>query len=175
MPELNRANGKPKSGPDVWVRRLKKNDHISVAVCSLAVWEFWVHWAGNRTVPCLKPTKTCPGHRQGLPLKWKGFLYVVNHNARRAEFLEITGGAAKQLEELVGENANLRGKRFTVTRGNGDAARLTFSSLPDWSVFSTATLPEDKDPAKTLCKMWGLEDVTDSPNDKVAVQFGSDV
>lgn len=174
MLELDRGGARPKSGPEIWVRRLKAKDTISVSICSPAIWEFWVHWAGDKSQPCLKPHKSCPGHRQGLPRRWKGYLFVVNHRSRRCEFLEITLGAVEQLNELVGEKTNLRGKRFTVARGNGDASRLSFASLPDWQLFSTAVLPEDVDPAKTLCKIWGIEDVSSSPSEQPAVSFGGE-
>lgn len=159
MSPLDRGAPAPKSGPDIWVRRLKAEEKITFACCSPSIWEFWIHWAGDKSEPCLKNHKECPGHRRGLPRKWRGYIYILSHNSRRMEFLEITPYGAQQLHELCGDLTSLRGKRFAAARGKGDKARVYFSALSDWSDFTTGKLPEDLDPEKTLLKIWGYDDI----------------
>jgi len=173
MQELDRGEDAPRAGPDIWVRRLAAGESAAFAICSPAIWQFWVHWAGNHSEPCFKDHKKCPGHRKGLPRRWKGYLYIVNHTARRCEFLEITPAGSEQLISLCGDKHSFRGKRFTATRGKGDKARVAYGVLPEWQQFTSSKLPQDKDPVKTLMKLWGFEDIGDGPADGPAVPLAS--
>jgi len=157
MFDLNRNNTPPTGGPEIWVRRLVKSEQVTVGIVSPCFWGFMVHWAGNRSEPCLKETKTCPGHRRGLPLKWKGYLYVHNLQKRRYEFLEFPPGAATELLESFPKGSTLRGEVIQVQRMAGDNARLRVTiETHKWAEQQIA-IPQDKDPAETLCKLWGLD------------------
>ena len=173
MLSLDRPEGIPKAPADLWVRRLVGSECIQFACASPAIWQFWTHWDGARrkSMPCTKPHKACAGHKLALPRRWKGYLYGVNQAARRYEFLEISLDAATKLLALVGDLVSLRGQRFKVRRGGGDAARLFFEMLPDWETYSKGELDRDKDPTATLLKLWGVEDVSDTPIVRPGVPF----
>lgn len=161
MQPIDRGDGAPKAGPDIWVRRLVASESIVFACASPAVWGVWIHWDGaaRKSEPCFADHKKCPGHRRGLVRKWRGYLYGVNGSTRRYEFLEVTPRGSELLLGQCGDLDNMRGTRWTVTRGKGDTARTNFARLPDWESFTTAKLAEDIDPMKTLLKMWGFEDL----------------
>ena len=171
--ELDKSGSPGKTGPEIWVRRLVAGEEIDIAICSPAPWPIWTHWCGNHSEPCYTPHEQCPGHRRGYPRRWKGYLAIVNHTARRLEFLEITAKAADSLKELAGEGNSLRGLRVKARRGKGDKARLAFSSLPEWSQYTQAKLPADVDPEKTLVRLWGMDDVSEEADCRPVVPFAS--
>lgn len=157
MIELNRSSAPPPAGPEIWIRRLAKNEEVLAAIVSPCFWGLFVHWAGNRSEPCFKETKTCPGHRRGLPLKWKGYLYVHDMTKRKMEFLEFPPGAAQQLLDRFPEGHSLRGEVILVRRMSGNQARLQIAVETHKWAGNQGVIPPDKDPAETLAKLWGLD------------------
>jgi hypothetical protein len=124
------------------------------------LWGVYTHWAGNHSEPCYDNKKQCPGHKRGLPLRWKGYVHVFNQVTRNEEFLEFTPTSAKQLLDQFGESNPLRGNRVQMVRGRGDKARLTLTALTAATVTNPGIiLPEPKDPYETLCKLWGITDL----------------
>jgi len=157
MLTVNRKNEPPLAGPEVWVRRLGGQEKIKCVICSHSFWGFMVHWAGNHSEPCFAETKACPGHRRGLPLKWKGYLYVADQIAREHQFLELPPQAAKDLLNWFHPVTDLRGQIVLVTRGAGKKARLKIEPQGIWDEETWGPLAKDKDPIITLCKLWGLD------------------
>jgi hypothetical protein len=134
-----------------------------------------VHWAGNHTEPCFAETKVCPGHRRGLPLKWKGYLYVADQVLREQQFLELPPLAAKDLLNWFYPQTDLRGQCVIVQRGDGKKARLKIEPQGPWDEESCGPLAKDKDPIITLCRLWGLDPTqvnlsgqNEVPNSRVA-------
>lgn len=175
MLSLNRLNDPPVAGPDVWVRRLGAREKLHATILSPHFWGFMVHWAGNHSEPCYREIRTCPGHRRGLPLKWKGYLYVIDHVSKEFQFLELPPGAAKELVNWYHPLKDLRGQRCIITRGEGSKARLKVEIQLPWEKVSSDPLPKDKDPIITLCRLWGVDPTqvnlsgdTEVPNTSVA-------
>lgn len=157
MLELNRNNDPPRSGPEIWVRRLRANEVIQCGIISPHFWGFVVHWAGNRTEPCYRETRTCPGHRRGLPVKWKGYLYVLDHAIREYQFLEFPPVAATHLLNQFENGHSLRGEVLSIKRMNGVASRLKVTRLTDKFDIPKEKIESDVDPIRTLCKIWGVD------------------
>jgi len=89
------------------------------------------------------------------------------------EFLEFTGNARNQLDNLLPAGEPYRGQRISVMRGNGDKARLTVEVLPAAQV--NGRLPACKDPYSTLCKIWGLPHLLDRKPNTAELDSGSEV
>lgn len=157
MFDLRRQNLPPKSGPEIFVRRLRAAEKLTVQVLSRSLWGCYVHWAGDHSEPCLEDAKKCPGHARGLPVKWKGYLHVMNLHNRRAEFLEFTPFSANQIIDQVDTAQPLRGYRLQCERGKGDKARVKVVVLPCLNM--EVVLPDEIDPYKTLCKLWSCQGI----------------
>lgn len=159
MQPLDRDEEAPRAGPELWVRRLIKNESITFCSCSQSVWKFWIHWDpdSRKSSPCFKNHKQCPGHRRGLARKWRGYLFGCNETARRYEFLEITPATMETLNAMVGFLSNFRGQRWTLKRGDADTARIKVTSLQALAFDRVHDFPEDKDPQETLLRLWGYE------------------
>lgn len=157
MVPLRRQDAPPKSGPDIFVRRLRAAEKLTVQLISPSLWGCWVHWAGDHSEPCLEDKKKCPGHARGLPVKWKGYLHVINLHNRREEFLEMTPYSANMMLDQVEADVPLRGYRLQCERGKGDKARVKVLVLP--CLTEASGLPQPVDPYKTLCNLWSCQGI----------------
>lgn len=155
---LNTRNDPPRPGPDMSIVRLRAGQKVTVVVLSKQIWGCYTHWAGRYSTPCYADKSRCPGHKQGLPLRWKGYLHVWDYNIRDDYFLELTPTACHNLLDQVGRGMDLRCQRLMIERGKGDKARLYVSVQTPHDKISDKPLPEAKDPFKTLCRLWGIED-----------------
>jgi hypothetical protein len=155
LPRLNRQNQPPHPGPPMLIRRVKKNQTITVTFLCRSVWGLWTHWAGNRSEPCFEDKKDCPGHKRGLPLRWKGYYHVFNHDSRAEEFLEVTPVIADYVNSLLGKDEPLRGNRANVSRGASDNSRMRVNLLTRTAKLDQ--LPPEKDPMAVLMNLWGLD------------------
>lgn len=156
MATLSRQNEVPASGPKIMVRRLKAGQRGNWVLLCRKIWGCYVHWAGNHSIPCYEPHSSCPGHQQGLPRKWKGYLCAGNQENRRVEFLEFTPTMAEKLLDQIGPGQPLRGMRVRLERGRGDNARVAVEVFPRSEGLD---LSEEVDPEPTLRKLWGREAV----------------
>jgi hypothetical protein len=152
--QLNRQDRPPKSGPDLWIRRLKKKQWVIVTILCDSIWGVYVHWNGSKTEPCFEDKKKCPGHARQLPLRWKGYLHVWDHERKEECFLELTPLSAEQLLEQLGQLCGMRGSRCRVERMDGDKARLRVTLLGAGD--HHGELPAEKSPLPTLSKLWGI-------------------
>lgn len=167
MPPLNRQDRPPRGGPEMLVLRLKAGVTKLFAILSPSLWGVWTHWAGSKSEPCFQDKKSCSGCKRGLPKRWKGYLHCWDYHDKREVFFELTPLAADAILEQCGEDAPLRGNRIQVVRGAGDKARLKVTVLS--AVPRDQVLPEAKDPAKTLSKLWGMDDVVAYPQQPTAI------
>lgn len=159
MLPINREDRPPRPGPEMQIVRLKSGQELHCTVISPALWGCYVHWAGNRSEPCYADKQKCPGHKKGLPIRWKGYIHVIDNHKQKECFLELTPLSADQLLGQIGSGEPLRGQRLSVRRMAGDKARLKVSLLAHHTAVSSAELPLAKDPYKTLAKLWGISDI----------------
>jgi len=150
---LNRADSPPPKGPKNWIRRVRGGQALHCGILSPAVWGVFTHWDGKRTRECFADVKKCDRCRDGLPNRWRGYLYVWLQQFQAYEFLEITGDAYREIVRQQGERPNLRGMVLEIKRhGAGHKGKLIVSlkegsSDPD-------SLPTALDPEETLRALW---------------------
>lgn len=159
MLPLDRPSSLPAGGPEVWVRRLEANEDLNFVSASPSFWLVYCHWAGDHSLPCYRDHKKCPGHRMGLPRRVRAYLYGWNEKARAYEFLELPPSAANEVQGFAMEGETLRGKRIHLKRGNGIKSRIRTALVGMATGENLAKLAADKDPAHTLVKLWGIEDL----------------
>jgi hypothetical protein len=152
--EIYRENNPPPPGPEFQIKRLRANQEITLLVASPSIWGFWVHWVGERSEPCWKDKKRCSGCRTGKPIRWKGYLFGVDQEARTALYLEITPQAARNLSDALPGTGSFRGKLLRFRRLAGDRARMLVSQVSSQDL--SDKVMADRDPYPTLAKLWGL-------------------
>lgn len=170
MQPLDRGEEAPRAGPEIWVRRLVKNEMITFGCSSPSVWGFWIHWDPDRrkSEPCFANHKKCPGHQRDLARKWRGYVYGYNETCKRYEFLEITPATKEVLDQMTGFAQNLRGQRWTLKRGNADTARVKVVVLENLKGETLECLRPDLDPQATLMSLWGFEPEGNPPSAALA-------
>lgn len=140
------------------VYRLKAGQSMDAVIVSRSLWGCYTHWNGRCSEPCYEGKGKCPGHKRGLPVRWKGYLHVYDVKRKRQCFLELTPTSADDLLRELGEGA-MRGQRVNIARQQGDKARLSVSVFSaERYTCDVSQLPEPKDPYKTLAKLWGVDD-----------------
>src|SRR5262245_10185185 len=92
---LDRSGRPERSGPERFVRRLQANESIACVILSERIEDYWTHWDGDTTIPCITPHSSCPGHKRNLPRRYKGYLHVWDSRLRAEQFLELTPVAAE--------------------------------------------------------------------------------
>jgi hypothetical protein len=152
---IDRQDRPPKPGPAFEIVRLRASQRIVIS-CLGELWGVYTHWNGRCSEPCFKDHKKCPGHRRGLPRRWKGYLHASNHVNWEEFFLELTPLAASCLLAQCPKQVPLRGQQLEIVRGKGDRARLAVTVLPSHG--PGVQLPKAKDPYPLLAKLWGIDD-----------------
>jgi len=161
MWHFNEQGQAPKPGPSLPIVRVTDAARHIFTVFSPAVWGVWTHWDGRRSVPCMLPVETCPFHRRQLPLRWKGYVHVFDHNERQQSYLELTPAGVQMLQTQLAPGESLRGILLNVERSKGGPkGRLIIEVKPNHAPSSQLT--EEKHPREALTSLWGLkQDHTD--------------
>jgi hypothetical protein len=154
MSSFRRDNAPPRQGPSLTIFRLKKNRGGTFCIFGSKVHGFWTHWAGMCSEPCTEPVSECVGHQREWPLRWKGYIHCYWQELQEEGFLELTPHATNDIILQLGGEAELRGARVRVERGQSDKARLKVTIQARWQAVSDRPVPEEKDPENTLAKLW---------------------
>lgn len=144
----------PREGPEIYILRLKANQHYSFTIFSEHVWGINVHWNGQKSEPHFKEDNRCPGCIARRPKRWKGYLHCFAHELGQEVFLELTPHSAHSLEGQLGAGTSYRGNRIAVKRGKGDNGRLTITLLT--ASPNPTALPLGKDPQASILALWGF-------------------
>jgi hypothetical protein len=155
MEPLHIQHEPPRPGPAMPILRVKAGQEMHFVILSESLWGIWTHWAGNRSEPCFAENATCPGHKRGLPRRWKGYLHVWHIDKRLEAFIELTPTAAHCLLDQAGKNCSLRGLRLKLRRTGASNGRLLVNLLP--ANPSMEGFAQPKDPESILCKLWGVD------------------
>jgi len=138
--------------------RLSAHETAHFTILSRTWWKVWTHWDDYRarTIPCDQDQANCRGCQNHLPLRFKAYLHVIHHEARKAVFLELTPNAAKQLEGQAPPNEPFRGLEISLARGHGPKAglRLTVNQYHP----RETNLPPEQDPKPILTALWEMPD-----------------
>jgi hypothetical protein len=156
--QLSRDERPPKPGPRIEIVRLKANQSTDLVVYSEKVHGFWIHWCGERSGPCYDPRSECRSCCDGLPRRWKGYLYCWSTAQSDNVFFELTPLAVKSIYDVVGQGCILRGYRMNIQRGNGNKAWMKVTLKSRFQDVSDKVLPDDISPEKTLLQLWGVSD-----------------
>src|SRR3954470_2457703 len=85
-------------------------------------WGRWVHWCGDRDLPCLADSGECPESLHSMPLAWKGwFGALLLPYCQVAVVAQISYDAARNAPDLVAlsEGNRLRGVFIRLSRTQG--------------------------------------------------------
>jgi len=146
----------PRSGPAMFILRLKGSEALTFHCFSRAPFGIWVHYdqIANRSEPHYTDAGECAGCLHQKPKRWKGFLHCWCVEKKQQVFLELTPASANALigQQAVGET--LRGKGIFVQRTKGKNGRLHVRILP--GTIDPATMPEEVDPLPSIMALWGI-------------------
>ena len=156
MFDFDERDRPPTGRPQMWVERLKANATYQCTILSEAPYALIVHYANKRSSPHLKDKEHCPGCVRKEGMRWKLYLHVLNHHKRQEEFLELPTIAGETFLSFFPKGTMIRGQRIQLTKGNGDKTRVNISILPPLCSPGSSSLPQPKDPKKTLIELWGL-------------------
>ncbi len=152
--ELSVSRVPPPPGPEIWIRRLRAREVLRCTILSTEMWGVQFHWTGKVSAPHFVPTEQCAGCQAQQPLKWRGYLHIVNQDKMVSEFLELSPALVRAVETATGLTGGWRGLRMRFERGAGDRAKVSCSLQgPDRSV---EPLPAERDPLRELSLLWGL-------------------
>lgn len=150
MTQMRRAARPPDRTQAVWVKRLRANEQVNIAVLSDKIDGFISHWTGQVSIPCTEPETECEGHLKGFPQRWRGYLHCLDLESGKEYFLELTQGAEEQMSIQLEGVRSLRGMRLTIRRMGGDASRLKVQINAAWERITDKPLPPYVDPESSL-------------------------
>jgi hypothetical protein len=153
-PPIRRATEVPRAkGPGGHITRLRGGQSLDGTICSPKLHGFFVHFNKliRRSEACFEDPATCPGCQSKLPQKTLWYLYLWC-GPNKMEFVELTDGAARQLERALAGRKMWRGTRVRIERTRSDQGRLNvtvheYSDNPD-------NVPADHDPSELLRFLW---------------------
>jgi hypothetical protein len=92
------------------------------------------------------------------PVRWKGYLHVIDLLIREQIFLEVTMSAAEMIERQLKSGEGLRGVMFSMCKTKGGAhGRYKVEVLERRAPLEE--LPMEQDPIDTLRKLWGFSEL----------------
>lgn len=113
----------------------------------------YTHWAGGRTLPCVKAKCECC--EQNIARRWYGYLMVFSIKQDRQYLFEYTAAAAPTVDAYWVKHRTLRGAKLAGER-QGDRAngRLTLFLSPPQS--DVEPLPKAPERIALLSQMWSV-------------------
>jgi len=138
------------------VFRVTTAETTTFVCCSSAIFGQWVHWFGRRSHECRKDRGDCEGCRNNWPVKWKGYLHVMDPLGRSEGFLEVTATCWTLLVNQLPERQTLRGIRFRISRTKGGAKGRYLVNVLELKA-TEESLPIERDPLNTLRFLWNAK------------------
>jgi hypothetical protein len=119
------------------------------------------HFLHGRTHPCLGTGPECIGHAEGIPVRWKGYLFGLSDQTHQPVLFEIPADCVRQTIQLRDSAVNLRGAmvRFIRIGPNINSpvrAEVRLDARPQ------ACPEEEPDIIRWLSVIWGIEDPRDT-------------
>lgn len=153
---FNRDDTPPNRKRVISIKRVAATQQWKVTVLDEKFQGFWVHVIGGRTVPCMNGPELCEWHLKKVPLKWLGYLTVIDETTNEIVFVEFTDYSAQNLLKASKEYANFRGLQLHLCR-----ERQTLRAPVRATILGTApihrVLPPAKDVTPSLRRVWGLD------------------
>ena len=140
---------------------------VSGLVYSCRPLGFDTHWIGGRTHPCLGTGPECIGHAEGVPVRWKCYLFGRSDQTHGPVLFEIPKETYKQTLTLRDPGVSLRGAAIRLWRvGPNNNSPVGCQIRVDVSPESCPV--EEPDILAWLCVIWGCTD----PREQVAATEG---
>jgi hypothetical protein len=156
LPEPNRAEAIPPKDVRLhWVETVEANAAIKFTVWSPAIWQIWAHFSG-KTKPCFKNHDMCEGGHDESTLRWYGFLFGFHQTRNSPAFMQITPGAAREIEAAVAPGSSYRGMVITVHRGRSKQGPLHVK-IDRYQTFGEDRLGRDLDPHHSVFRLWKVK------------------
>lgn len=116
---------------------------------------FSTHWIGGRTHPCLGTGPECIGHVEGIPVRWKGYLFGRSEQTHAPCLFEIPADTYRHNLQLRDDAVCLRGAAIRLIRVGPNvnspvSCNLRLDAKPD------ACPSEEPDIVAWLCVVWGV-------------------
>lgn len=156
MSEFVRGAAPPAPRRRMEVFRVTTAETSQFTCLSPAIYGQWVHWFGRRTHECFQDRKDCEGCRNNWPVKWKGYLHVIDPSGRSEGFLEVTSTCWNLIHTQMQDGQRLRGLRFRLARTKGGAKGRYLVTILETPAMEK-DLPEEKDPIQTLRFLWAAK------------------
>lgn len=147
----------PRTGPELFIKRLKSNESLMVTILGTKIRGLWVHWNpdGNFSEPHF--VAGCPSCEKKMAKRWKGFIHAFDRTAGGSLFMELTPRSAAQLERECQGLGGYRGRVVTFSRGAKANSRISIS-VQAYGV-DPKILPPEVDARRSIMKLWGISDV----------------
>jgi hypothetical protein len=113
----------------------------------------WLHWQGDRTVPCLGGA--CKVDHERSKALWHGYIAVKTPRLAVPTILGVSAEAAGQLEYLASLYYGIRGLRVKLSRSAHKKSRVVVELVQEAKV---KELPPAFDVRPYLMALWGLAD-----------------
>jgi hypothetical protein len=130
---------------------------VSGLVYSSAVLGVNTHWVGGRTHPCLGTGPECIGHAEGVPVRWKGYLFGHSDQLHRPCLFELSADAVRKSLQLRDRGCCLRGAMIRLSRV-GPNINSPVSVELRLDVRPQSCPEEEPDVMMWLCVIWGIGD-----------------
>jgi hypothetical protein len=112
------------------------------------------HFFEGQTAPCFKGQIFCPGCEAGRPVRWKGYLPVLQWLNRKPGLLELTEEAVRTNERLLVGGSPLTGMVVTARRIGKQKNSPVRVSFEDGSPHMNLPVPFDVH--TVLLAIWGV-------------------
>lgn len=154
--ELARAELGKSDKNEIFVRRLKGSESLTMTVYSPQPWGVQVHWskATRRSSPHFTDSKRCPGCQDDLPRKSLFYIFGFEIEQTRLIYLELTEKAGEAIKKQLGFGETMRGIGLYVSRTPANNGRLQVRVMNSHP--APQTLPPDRDPHDTLMRLWRI-------------------
>lgn len=132
----------------------------------------WTHWRAGRTEPHHKDQTGCPGCREGLARRWKGYLGIWWPAGSRVALAELTVGAARLCPVLSDPMpSSLRGWLLTLARPFGKMnGPVSIELSPPPAAGSDDGLKPAPDVRRALLVIWERRE--DGPSGVLSAEEG---
>lgn len=146
----------PKRGPDLFIKRMAAGEAKTFTIWGTRIRGMWVHWNPGTSKSEPHFDDQCAACKLGHAKRWKGFLHSYCSEDRQECFLEVTPTSADAIMAQIDDPSLLRGCVIRVVRSAAGNGRLKVQMLTP--VGDSIRLPKEKDPRRSILKLWGIAD-----------------
>lgn len=148
-------------GLEYEVTRIVSSTPRHFVILSQKAFGAWFHWVG-RSITCLKP-EPC-ARCEVSESKWRCYVHAFEavSTQKKSVIIELTLPAIALIEIQLASQP-LRGTQVKLSKTKGGKhGRFVVEVLP--RRITDSTLPDPHDVARTLCKLWSINEKWSVPN-----------